>query len=116
LSAEDLLEIWKIIGGDKKNLRQQSCEAQSGRCLSVTYILEDPVKLLSLSTSEEFNFEKKGTLRTDLFRARLVDFGTLTYNLGDLVPITFLKTFFKASLADMRDWIAPFGETEGEFR
>lgn len=116
LSAEDLLEIWKLIGGEKDNLKQQSCEPQFGRCLAVTYILVDPIRLLSLSPSEEFNFEKKGTLRTDIFRARLVDFGTIEYKLGDLVPVTFLKTFFKASHSDMKDWLAPFGETEGEFR
>jgi len=111
-----LVEIWILIGGEKSNLKQQSCELQFGRCLAVTYILVDPVKLISISETEEFNFEKKGSLRTDLFRARLVDFGIIDCKLGDVVPVTFLKTFFKASHADMRDWLAPFGETEGEFR
>jgi len=116
LSSEDLLDIWKLLGGEKSNLKQQSCEPQFGRCLAVTYILVDPIKLVEISPTEEFNFEKKGKLRTDIFRARLVDFGTLEYKLGDIVPVTVLKTFFKASHAEMRDWLAPFGETEGEFR
>lgn len=116
LSGEDLLSIWKIIGGDETNLKQQSAEAQAGRCLAVTYILQDPVKLVSFSPTEEFNFEKKGSLRTDIFRARLVDFGNITYSLGDLVPITFLKTFFKVTTDHMKDWISPFGTTEGDFR
>jgi len=116
LCAEDLVEIWKLLGGEKSNLRQQSCEPQFGKCLAVTYILVDPIKLLTISPSEEFNFEKKGSLRTDIFRARLTDFGTLEYQLGDLVPVTFLKTFFKASHCEMKDWLAPFGETVGEFR
>jgi len=60
LSANDLLEIWKLLGGDKSNLKQQSCEPQFGRCLAVTYILVDPIKLVSISPCEEFNFEKKG--------------------------------------------------------
>lgn len=74
------------------------------------------MKLISISLQEEFNFEKKGKIRTDVFRARLVDFGYLDYKLGDLVPITFQKTFFRVSIEEMGDWLMPFGNIEGEFR
>jgi len=88
----------------------------SGRCLKITYVVEDPVKLVSISLHEEFNFEKKGKIRTDVFRARLVDFGHLEYNLGDLVLVTFQKTFFRSSVDEMTEWLTPFGKIEGNFR
>lgn len=116
LCDADLIEIWKCLGGDPDNIKQHGSEVETGRCLKITYILEDPVKLVSISLQEEFNFEKKGKIRTDVFRARLVDFSCLEYKLGDLVPITFQKTFFRASVEDMTDWLTPFGTIEGEFR
>jgi len=65
---------------------------------------------------EEFNFEKKGKLRIDIFRARLIDFGLIDYKHGDMVTVTFQNTFFRVTTSEMKDWIAPFGSTEGEFR
>lgn len=116
LCDSDLMEIWKCLGGDVDNIKQHGSEVETGRCLKITYILEDPVKLISISLHEEFNFEKKGKIRTDVFRARLVDFGYLEYKLGDLVPVTFQKTFFRVSTDEMNDWLTPFGTAEGEFR
>jgi len=116
LCDADLIDIWKCLGGDADNIKQHGSEVETGRCLKITYILEEPVKLISISLQEEFNFEKKGKIRTDVFRARLVDFGYLEYNLGDLVPITFQKTFFRVSTEEMHEWLKPFGVAEGEFR
>jgi len=46
----------------------------------------------------------------------LLDFGLLEYNLGDLVPVTFQKTFFKVTVEEMAEWLKPYGVVEGEFR
>jgi len=46
-----------------------------GKCLEVTYLLKIPIKVIDITKKEEFNFERKGPLRTDIFRARLLDFG-----------------------------------------
>lgn len=85
LSDTDLLEIWKCVGGEPSNLKQHGSEVDSGHCLRITYVVNDPIKLVSISPSEEFNFEKKGKIRSDVFRARLLDFCSLEYKLGDLV-------------------------------
>lgn len=116
LSDSDLVEIWKCIGGDAKNIKQHGSEQEAGRCLRISYVVVDPVKLVSISQQEEFNFEKKGKIRTDVYRARLVDFGYLEYRLGDLVTVTFQKTFFRVSTEEMTEWLSPFGSIEGEFR
>jgi len=70
LSESDLLEIWKCIGGEEENIKQHASEQDTGRCLKITYMVNTPVKLVSISLQEEFNFEKKGKIRTDVFRAR----------------------------------------------
>jgi len=110
-----LADIWTCIGGDSENIKQVSCDSDPGRCLKIIYILKNPVKLISISRHEEFTFEKKGGVRTDVFRARLTDFGILEYEMGDLVTVTFQKTFFQVSTSDMIAWLAPFGEVEGDF-
>jgi len=70
LSESDLIEIWKCIGGAEGNIKQHASEPETGRCLKITYVVKNPVKLVSISPQEEFNFEKKGKIRTDVFRAR----------------------------------------------
>jgi len=75
LSSVDLSEVWQCIGGDPENIKQQCCNPVQGKCLEVTYVLKVPVKVVEITKKEEFNFERKGALRIDIFRARLLDFG-----------------------------------------
>jgi len=49
------VEIWKCIGGDAKNIKQHGSEQEVGRCLRISYVLVDPVKLISISQQEEFS-------------------------------------------------------------
>jgi len=72
LSESDLIEIWKCIGGEENNIKQHASEQEVGRCLKIIYIVNTPIKLISISPQEEFNFEKKGKIRTEVFRARFV--------------------------------------------
>jgi len=78
LSSVDLAEIWEAIGGDPNNIKQQCGEPIPGRCLEVTYFLKEPIKIVSITKKEEFNFERKGPMRTDIFRARLLDFSKVS--------------------------------------
>jgi len=116
LSSVDLAEIWECIGGDVKNIKQQCCSPIPGKCLEVTYSLKEPVKILSLTKKEEFNFERKGALRIDIFRARLVNFGKVHYTLGDQTTVTFQNTLLKIPIEVMTAWLEPFGEIKSEFK
>jgi len=79
LSSVDLGEIWECIGGEISNIKQQCCNPIDGKCLEVTYLLKVPIKVIEITKKEEFNFERKGALRIDVFRARLLDFGKVNH-------------------------------------
>jgi len=82
----------------------------------VTYSLKEPVKIISLTKKEEFNFERKGALRIDIFRARLVDFGKVHYTLGEQTTVTFQNTLLKIPIDIMTAWLEPFGEIKSDFK
>jgi len=84
--------------------------------LKVTYCLKEPVKVISLTKKEEFNFERKGALRTDIFRARMVDFSKVHYKLGEQTTVTFQNTLLKIPIEIMTAWLEPFGEIKSEFK
>jgi len=116
LSDFDIIDIWKCLGRDEAELDKTASEQVRKSCLRITYILKQPIHLTELSRKPEFSFDKKGSTRTDVYRARLCGYSDLAFNLGDTVTLTIQSTFFRISVEHMMAWIAPFGEIKSQPR
>jgi len=116
LSHWDIIDIWKCLGRSENEILRKATEQIRKSCLRIKYVLKNPIQLTELSRKPEFEFDKKGSFRTDVYRVRLADYEKLAYTIGETVTITIQKTFFVVTTQEMIDWVSPFGEVIGEPR
>jgi len=116
LSDWDILDVWKCLGRDTSEIDQFASTQVRNNCLRIRYVLKAPIQLTEISRKPEFEFDKKGGFRTDVYRVRLADYQNLAYTLGEPVTITIQNTFFDITKEEMIQWIEPFGEVIGEPR
>jgi hypothetical protein len=111
LGAVDLEDLWTLTIGRALDELSGYSSNKKNKEIRIQFQLKKPMSIREITHEQEFNHERSTTVKTDIFRCRVVGLAEVRQAvIGETVKVTVAQPNFDISVEQILEWLSKFGD------